>query len=475
MNVDLTWIHWFYLLFVVMVVVSMVYRKDTAIFCTIGIFLLGLFATGDLLLSVSSIFSSFLYTFNQLLSLILVISVIVGMTQVLNRSGVNEMLVLPFAKLIRNSSTGYWVIGVTIMVFSWFFWPSPAVALIGAFLLPAAIRVGLPPLAVAISMNLFGHGIALSGDYLIQGTPKLTADAANIPIGDVMLASIPLVIVMGLVTTLTSFYYIRRDLKNGKLTLETGLSEQLLVDDTLSNELTSKKISNSLGKGLASFIALMFALNVFALVYMDLQGDEATALILGTSIFILIITSVLYDRKEALNKTTQYLIEGFQFAFKVFTPVIPIASFFYLGGSLFLDIFGKVLPSGSQGIINDFGIAISQSAIVTPEIGVLIVTGVGIVSGLDGSGYSGISLIGQLAHIFAGSLEWGVAILSSLGQVAAIWIGGGTVVPWALLPAAAICGVDPIEVARRNLLPVMIGLFVTSLIAMWLVRFPIFL
>jgi hypothetical protein len=31
-----------------------------------------------------------------------------------------------------------------MMVISWFFWPSPAVALLGAVLLPVALRAGLP-------------------------------------------------------------------------------------------------------------------------------------------------------------------------------------------------------------------------------------------------------------------------------------------------------------------------------------------
>jgi hypothetical protein len=42
-------------------------------------------------------------------------------------------------------------------------------------------------------------------------------------------------------------------------------------------------------------------------------------------------------------------------------------------------------------------------------------------------------------------------------------------VPWALIPAAAICGVDPFELARRNLLPVTIGLVVTTIVAMFLI------
>ena len=54
-------------------------------------------------------------------------------------------------------------------------------------------------------MNLFGHGIALSGDFVIQGAPKLTADAAGLPVSSVVSASVPLVIVMGIVTTSVAF------------------------------------------------------------------------------------------------------------------------------------------------------------------------------------------------------------------------------------------------------------------------------
>ncbi|MBA9084654.1 hypothetical protein FHR92_001115 [Fontibacillus solani] len=43
-----------------------------------------------------------------------------------------------------------------------------AVALIGAVLLPVAIRVGLPALGAAMAMNLFGHGIALSATILFR-------------------------------------------------------------------------------------------------------------------------------------------------------------------------------------------------------------------------------------------------------------------------------------------------------------------
>ncbi|BBW97290.1 hypothetical protein GsuE55_21230 [Geobacillus subterraneus] len=82
---------------------------------------------------------------------------------------------------------------------------------------------------------------------------------------------------------------------------------------------------------------------------------------------------------------------------------------------------------------------------------------------------SGISLAGSIAHLFSVAIGGGAATLTALGQVAAIWVGGGTLVPWALIPAAAICGVDPFELARRNLPPVAIGLAITTVVAMVLI------
>jgi hypothetical protein len=49
------------------------------------------------------------------------------------------------------------------------------------------------------------------------------------------------------------------------------------------------------------------------------------------------------------------------------------------------------------------------------------------------------------------------------------FVGRGTLVPWAIIPVAAICNVDVFELARRNLLPVVIGLVVTTIVAMFLV------
>ncbi len=402
----------------------MVKRRDTTLICILGIFMLAIVATGDLTSSISGVFNSFIYAITELLSTILIISIIVAMSRVLMASGVNEVMVAPFTKIFKTPTLAYWTIGILMMFISWFFWPSPAVALLGAVLLPVAIRAGLPALGVAMAMNLFGHGIALSSDFVIQGAPKLTADAAGIPVGDVVSASIPLVITMGLVTTIVAFLLLRRDMKRGTL----DLKETNETADELE-QVTENLLTRGQKHFFAILIPIAFLLDVIAMSILKLQGGDATALIGGTAVFILLVLCIVAHKKEGLEKSTSYLIQGFQFGFKVFGPVIPIAAFFYLGDSGFKQIIGDFLPVASHGIVNDLGVGLAAVVPLTKEIAVVTLAIVGAITGLDGSGFSGISLAGSVGNLFGNALGGGTATLTALGQITAIWIGGGTLIP----------------------------------------------
>ncbi|OXS55168.1 hypothetical protein B0G93_1296 [Bacillus sp. V-88] len=465
MGIDLTALHWIYLVFIGLIILFMIFRRDTTIVCILGIFSIALIATGSISGSISSIFNSFIFAITELLSTILVISIIVAMSKGLTSTGINDVMIRPFTKFIRTPALAYWTIGLVMMFISWFFWPSPAVALLGAVLVPVALRVGLPALGIAMAMNLFGHGIALSGDFVIQAAPKLTADAAGIPVSEVISASIPLIIVMGVVTTVTAFIFLKRDMKKGILTVDSSSLAAIDPEQDASHELLSSRWK----KAIAILIPILFAADITAMVLFDLQGGDATALIGGTSIIILLLISLAAYKGKGLEKTTSFMIDGFQFGFKVFGPVIPIAAFFYLGDSGFQTIIGDSLPATSHGIVNDLGASLAAAVPLSKAVGVITLTTVGAITGLDGSGFSGISLAGSVANLFAESIGSGIATLTALGQVAAIWVGGGTLVPWALIPAAAICGVDPFELARRNLLPVVIGLVATTIVAMFLI------
>lgn len=469
MTIELTAIHWVYLTFVLAIIGFMIMRRDTTLICVAGILGIGLLATTTAQGSVSGIFDSFIYAIKELIGTILIISIIVAMSRILIRTGINEIMIAPFAKFIRTPALAFWGIGLIMMVASLFFWPSPAVALVGAVLLPVAIRVGLPALGAAMAMNLFGHGIALSGDYIIQGAPKLTADAAGLPVGEVMAASVPLVLVMGAVTTIAAYWMMKRDMRLGRW--RSGLIEGAKPAEMAGSgsedesgallSLTSKRI-------LAVLIPLLYALNVAAMFILNLQGGDATALIGGTSILIMLVITMMAYRGKGLEKTTGYLIEGFLFGFRVFGPVIPIAAFFYLGDAGFFDLFGNQLPEASSGIVNDLGIALAHEVPVNGTVSAATLTIVGAVTGLDGSGFSGISLAGSIALLFGQAIGSGMATLTALGQVSAIWVGGGTIIPWALIPAAAICGVSPFELARRNIKPVILGLVVTTIVAIFI-------
>lgn len=462
MGIELTALHWIYVLFIILIIGFMVKRKDTTLVCIIGIFLIAIVATGNFASSISDIFNSFIFAITELMSTILIISIIVAMSQILTKTGINDMMIAPFTKIMNNSTLAFWTIGIVMMVVSWFFWPSPAVALLGAVLLPAALRAGLPALGAAMAMNLFGHGIALSGDFIIQAAPKLTADAAGIPVGDVVSASIPLVITMGLVTTITAFIFLKRDMKRGLLSKEN--EEVILGGENNENLLTIRQ-----KQFFALFIPIAFVLDVVAMFILKLQGGDATALVGGTAVIILLILSLIAHKQKGLEQITSYLIQGFQFGFKVFGPVIPIAAFFYLGDSGFTQIIGDYLPKASHGIVNDLGVALAATVPLTKEIASVTLTVLGAITGLDGSGFSGISLAGSVANLFGTTIGGGTATLTALGQIAAIWVGGGVLIPWALIPAAAICNVSPFELARRNLLPVIIGLIATTIVAMFLI------
>lgn len=463
-NVTLTPLHYIYLIFIIVIIIAMVKKRDISLICILGIFILGLIGTQSLSKATMGIFNSFVYATKELMPTIFIISVVTAMSRSLIDSGINDEIVSPFKGVIKNYWIAYWVIGIVMMILSWFFWPSPAVALIGALFLPLAKKAGLPAMGVAIAMNLFGHGIALSSDYIIQAAPKLTADAAGIPIGSVISASVPLAITMGVVTTTVAFYYLRKDIKSGAMTIEDTINYE---ENSNENKIaiSSKKVR----RALAFLILVLFALDLVIMFKANLQGNDATALIGGTAVFILSLVSVVSYKKESLEKVTENLVKGLRFGFKIFGVVIPVAAFFYLGDSAFNEIFGKILPEVSHGIVNDLGLALANLVPINSVVSASTLSVVGAITGLDGSGFSGISLVGSVSQIFSTALGGGIETLTALGQLVGIWVGGGTIVPWAVIPVAAICGIDPFELTKKNFKPVVIGIVVTTLVAIFII------
>lgn len=144
--VELTAAHWVYLLGIITVLVTMILRRETPLVCIVAAFALALVTTENIVSSVQAVFTAIQVAFSELLGIVLIISIIVGMAKMLEETGIADMMFNPFRALLKGPGSAFWIMGLVIMVASWLLWPSPAIALVGALLLPAALRAGLPPI-----------------------------------------------------------------------------------------------------------------------------------------------------------------------------------------------------------------------------------------------------------------------------------------------------------------------------------------
>ena len=454
-TIILTPLHYVYFIGVITILFVMMLRKDTPIVCIVFLFLLGLVGTESLIGGIQTIFKALLYAAIQFMEIIATIALVTAFSKCLAELGSDKLLMMPMAKVMKTPSITWWIMGITMFIFSLFLWPSPSVALIGAIMLPFAIKAGLKPLAAAMAINLFGHGIALSYDFIIQGAPAISAGSAGITTAEILSQGRPLFIVMGITTVVSAFLLNRKE-------LSAPISSRCV---TIPPELQIKKYSKST-IALAIATPIAFLLDICFMLVFHLNGGDATSIVAGTAVLLMCFGAIIGFKKQALEKVTGYITDGFLFAIKIFAPVIIIGGFFLLGGDGITSILGEQYQSG---ILNDWAIWLAHNTPLNKYITAFIQMAIGAVTGLDGSGFSGLPLTGSLAQTFGSAVNGSVAILASLGQISAIFIGGGTIVPWGLIPVAAICNVDPLELARKNIAPVSIGLVFTFITACFLI------
>lgn len=446
-------LHYVYIVMVLVVIATMVMKKDVVLPCIAGLFIMGLVSSGSFLKGVQVIYNSLIAAGTEFWGIIVIISLVVAMSKALKDIGADELMMRPVKRLMINSSMAFFVLGLTMMIISWFIWPSPAVALVGAIMLPAAVRTGLPVVWAAAAMNLFGHGMALSGDFFIQGAPAITAKAGGIASTyDVINASLPLWVTMSVVTGITAFVLMRRDMKNR--------------DKLEGDEKTGVKPDMVYSKGaylVAIATPVIFLIDIFVMFQYKLKGGDATALVGGTAVIIMAVVSIVrHNFVNSLEKVTEYVKEGFMFGIRIFAPVIIIGAFFFLGSE---GTAKQILGENATGLLNDIGIYLSQQVALAKVPVIIMQALIGGITGLDGSGFSGLPLVGSLAQTFSSAISISREGLGALGQITAIWVGGGTIIPWAVIPVAAICGVNPSELARKNFIPVMTGFAATLLVA----------
>ncbi|WP_047982542.1 hypothetical protein [Ornithinibacillus contaminans] len=468
---ELTFAHWLYGIFTLVIIITMIFRKGVVLPTLLGTFLIAWVYKGSIVGGFTAIFNANLVAAQELFSIFLIITFMLALLNSLKDLGADVRMIQPIQKVMVNGHISFFVIiGVTYVI-SLFFWPTPAVPLICALLVPAAVRAGLPAILAAVAIALAGQGMALSSDYIVQVAPSLSAASAGIDTGLVADRALLLSVIAGGVAILLAYFLYRK-------TIRAKDDPQNEVDlNTLSTVESSKneaKTSNlsRWSKVFAIGVPLTLLLVVIYMMYNKLfsgsgglVGGDGAAFVGGVAVILLLLSTIAFGKHHALDYITNHITDGFVFAFKAMGPVIPIAGFFFLGSG---DFSGTILgveegPSLLFGLVEATQDFLPQSSLLA-AFSVLVI---GIITGLDGSGFSGLPLTGALAA----SLETSgmdAATLAAIGQMGAIWTGGGTIVAWSsLIAIAGFCGVSVMELVRKNFLPVIIGLFVMALAAVF--------
>ncbi|WP_078381783.1 hypothetical protein [Sutcliffiella halmapala] len=475
---ELTAGHWMYLIGTCVIIFTMLFRQNVVVPAILVTFLVGWIYSGSFSFGLQTIFNASLTAAGELFNIFLIISIMTALLHSLKSLGTDEQMITPFQRVMKNGYISFWVIVFVTYSISLFFWPTPAVPLVGALLIPVAIRAGLPPIGAAIAISLAGQGMALSSDYIIQIAPSLTATAASVDVGTLADRAFILSIITGITALILAYLSIR------KLILRPS-SEHLLSWNKIESSPNGAKEETESIPTQRSKYSTLFALLVpgtflIIIVYMILakfsdvlpsfEGGSGAALIGGASVILLIAATFFKEARSSLTNVSNHLVKGFVFAFKAMGPVIPIAGFFFIGsGELAASILGSTSVEETPSFLFDLILAgqsyIPESSFIA-GFGILLI---GMITGLDGSGFSGLPLVGALSGALGQSVGVDPATLGAIGQMGAIWVGGGTLIAWSSLVAVAgFAKVPVMELVRRSFIPVVVGLIIATIIGLWI-------
>jgi hypothetical protein len=530
-----------YLLGVVVILATMISRKNIVVPAVAFTFLTALVYTGSLIAGISSIFNASLVSAVNLFNIFLIIALVTAMLGALQAIGADRLMVTPFRKVIRNGHLAFWVLAGVTYVISLFFWPTPAVPLIGAVLIPVAIRAGLSPMGIGVVIAIAGQGMALSSDYIIRVAPGLSAKAAGANPDTVAARSLVLSLITGGVALAIAYVVQSRQMKKPSATLLEewektsidGVDNDVAVESgTFTDKAVLAQAAGTIAGGTTTLqrttvgggaedagvpaarsgpptighgvslrgtpaagageveprsdrlhsSARLFAVGVplaylAMVVYLvvskvsesvpDLKGGEAAALVGGIATLLLFLAAMAKDGVRALETSASHVVDGLVFAFKAMGVVLPIAGFFFIGNG---DFAGQILgladptkgPAFLYDLVNHAQAHIPQNPFIS-AFGLLII---GMVAGLEGSGFSGLPLTGSLAGSLGPAVNMDPSTLASIGQMGNIWSGGGTLVAWSsLIAVAGFARVPVVDLARKCFIPVVAGLVVSTIFA----------
>lgn len=347
-----------------------------------------------------------------------------------------------------------------------------------------AIRAGLSPLSVGMVIAIAGQGMALSADYIIKVAPGISAKAAGVDPDVVADKALVLSLVVGLTALAITFVTQRRTWRHPspELLVEwENEADRFGVEDgpdtpppttpkpadpeegnggaaaRVPAALASPRLAESpAGLAVATVVASdgtddesptpkLFCAKLFAvlvpLVYLvfivylllgkfttavaPLKGGDAAAIVGGLAALILFAASATNDKRNFLETSSRHVVDGLVFAFKAMGIVLPIAGFFFIGnGDFSAQILGLGQDAKGPAFLFDLIAAAQSHLSPNPFVTSFAVLLVGLIAGLEGSGFSGLPLTGSLSGALGPAVGMDPTTLAAIGQMGNIWSGG---------------------------------------------------
>ena len=501
-DVVLTSAHWLYLIAVVVIIITMIKRANVVVPSVIGTFLVVTAITGNPISGLIGIFSASFVAAKELFNIFLVITFMTALLNSLKAIEADVRMVAPFRKVMTGGTASFIMIALSTYLISLFFWPTPAVPLVSAILLPAAIAAGLPPLTGAMVIAIAGQGMALSSDYIIGVAPGISAKAAGAAVSvqavadrAMVLSIITGAIALGITFALTRKYFRRPDpalLADWQARAADGTLEEVAHTGTfdkselvrhaadepvaepcdIKDQPPAKRADMEKWSRVFAVVTPLAVLGIILIMVLPsifpslpaLRGGEAAGLVGGVAfILMMFATAAACGFKRMLDVCPEHMTDGFVFAFRAMGSVLPIAGFFFLGANEATAAILGVPESEAPNLLFEL-IAAGQHLI--PDNHFMVAFGVllvGMISGIDGSGFSGLPLTGTLSGALGPVVNMDPATLAAIGQMGAIWTGGGTLIAWSsLIAVAGFARVNILDLVRALTLPVVVALTVST-------------
>src|SRR5690625_1072290 len=125
----LTLAHWFYLGGTLLIIITMLFRKNVVIPAIVSTFLVAYFYSESINIALQSTFRASLVAASSLFDIFLIIAVMTALLSSLRDLGADRKMIIPFQKVMMNGHISYFILIIVTYVISLFFWPTPAVPL----------------------------------------------------------------------------------------------------------------------------------------------------------------------------------------------------------------------------------------------------------------------------------------------------------------------------------------------------------